>query len=85
MARSHSAGVGEPLREDILSAMMLIRANGLARGRSGGRQVIVDLLCEMLNRRARPVVPRKGSLDAGMLPEVPRKVISFRALNAGSD
>ncbi|MFQ5907791.1 MAG: histidine ammonia-lyase [Thermoplasmata archaeon] len=64
IARSHAAGAGEPLREDVLRAMMVLRANGLAKGHSGVRPVLVELLCQMLNEGVHPLVPRKGSVGA---------------------
>ncbi len=64
IVRSHSAGVGDPLPEDIVRALMVIRANGLAKGHSGIRPAIVELICQMLNRRVHPVVPAKGSVGA---------------------
>ncbi len=64
IVRSHSAGVDDPLPEDVVRAMMVIRANGLAKGHSGVRPAIVELLCGLLNRRVHPVVPRKGSVGA---------------------
>ncbi|MDX1535129.1 MAG: aromatic amino acid lyase, partial [Thermoplasmata archaeon] len=64
IARSHAAGTGEALPKDVLRAMMVLRANGLARGHSGVRPLVVELLCQMLNQRVHPVVPRKGSVGA---------------------
>lgn len=64
IVRSHAAGVGAPLGEDVLRAMMVLRANGLAKGYSGVRPGVVELLCELLNRGVHPVVPRKGSVGA---------------------
>ncbi|MFQ5553677.1 MAG: histidine ammonia-lyase, partial [Thermoplasmata archaeon] len=64
IARSHASGTGEPLAEDVLRAMMLLRANGLAKGYSGVRPLVVELLCQMLNQGLHPVVPRKGSVGA---------------------
>ncbi len=58
------AGVGEPLPHDVVRAMMLIRANSLAKGFSGVRPEVVELLIEMLNRGVTPLVPSKGSLGA---------------------
>src|SRR5438094_1217224 len=57
LIRSHCAGVGEPLSEAEVRAMMLLRANSLAKGFSGVRPVIIDTFCEMLNRGVHPVVP----------------------------
>src|SRR4029453_3669033 len=58
---SHAAGVGEPLGEDVVRAMMLLRANALARGASGCQPAIVDTLVAMLNAGVTPVVPSQGS------------------------
>jgi histidine ammonia-lyase len=44
--------------------MMLLRANSLAKGYSGVRAVVIDTLCEMLNRRVTPLVPSQGSVGA---------------------
>ncbi len=64
LVRSHSCGIGDPLSEPEVRAMMLLRANVLALGLSGIRPETVDLLCEMLNHRVHPVVPEKGSVGA---------------------
>lgn len=64
LIRSHCAGVGEPLSEAEVRAMMLLRANSLSKGFSGVRPLVIDTLCEMLNRRVHPVVPARGSVGA---------------------
>ncbi len=64
VVRSHAAGVGEPLAREVVRAMMLIRANVLAKGFSGIRPLIADRLCEMLGRGVTPVVPSQGSVGA---------------------
>jgi histidine ammonia-lyase len=64
LVRSHACGVGEPLAVPETRAMMLLRANSLAKGHSGVRPVVIDTLCEMLNRRVTPVVPSQGSVGA---------------------
>src|SRR5207302_3528007 len=64
LVRSHAAGVGEPLSVAETRAMMLLRANSLAKGYSGVRAVVIDTLCEMLNRGATPYVPSQGSVGA---------------------
>ena len=64
LMRSHAAGVGEPLREAEVRAMMLLRANSLAKGFSGVRPIVIDTFCEMLNRGVHPVVPSQGSVGA---------------------
>jgi histidine ammonia-lyase len=64
LVRSHAVGVGEPLATAEVRAMMLLRANSLAKGFSGVRAEIVDALCEMLNRGVTPFVPSQGSVGA---------------------
>ena len=61
---SHAVGVGEPFDIPTTRAIMLIRANTLARGHSGIRLSTLELLIELINRGVHPVVPRKGSLGA---------------------
>src|SRR3977135_3984177 len=62
--RSHAAGVGDPLDRDAVRAMMLIRANVLAKGFSGIRPVVAEGLCQMLDAGVTPVVPSQGSVGA---------------------
>jgi histidine ammonia-lyase len=64
LMRSHAVGVGEPLSEAETRAIMLLRANSLAKGYSGVRPVTLDLLCQMLNRGVHPIVPSQGSVGA---------------------
>jgi histidine ammonia-lyase len=64
LVRSHACGIGQPLSEPEVRAMMLLRANVLTLGFSGIRLEIVQMLGEMLNRRVHPVVPEKGSVGA---------------------
>jgi histidine ammonia-lyase len=64
LLRSHACGIGEPLDIEIVRAMMLIRANVLAKGLSGIRPVIAERLCDLLNRGVTPVVPSRGSVGA---------------------
>src|SRR6266513_1940058 len=64
LVRSHACGIGRPLSEPEVRAMMLLRANVLALGFSGVRPEIIQMLCAMLNRRVHPVVPEKGSVGA---------------------
>src|SRR5213082_3007856 len=49
LLRSHAVGVGEALSEAETRAMMLLRANSLAKGFSGVRTEVINTLCEMLN------------------------------------
>ncbi len=64
LVRSHAVGVGEPLSVAETRAMMLLRANSLAKGYSGVRAIVIDTLCEMLNRGVTPFVPSQGSVGA---------------------
>jgi histidine ammonia-lyase len=64
LVRSHAFGVGEPLSVSETRGMMLLRANSLAKGFSGVRAAVIDILCEMLNRGVTPFVPSQGSVGA---------------------
>jgi histidine ammonia-lyase len=64
LVRSHSAGVGEPLGRTETRALMLLRANVLAKGLSGIRQETLELLIAMLNAGVHPLVPAQGSVGA---------------------
>ena len=64
LVRSHAVGVGEPLALSDTRAMMLLRANSLSKGNSGVRAIVIDTLCEMLNRGVTPMVPSQGSVGA---------------------
>src|SRR5437763_818195 len=64
LVRSHSCGVGQPLSEEETRAMMLLRANVLAKGFSGARTVVVETLLALIERGVRPVVPEIGSVGA---------------------
>jgi histidine ammonia-lyase len=61
---SHAVGMGRPYDRATTRAIMLIRANTLARGHSGVRVETLELLLELLNRGLHPVIPEKGSLGA---------------------
>jgi histidine ammonia-lyase len=61
---SHAVGVGRPYDIATTRAIMLIRANTLARGNSGVRVETLEFLLAMLNRGLHPVIPEKGSLGA---------------------
>jgi histidine ammonia-lyase len=64
LVRSHACGIGSPLSEPEVRAMMLLRVNVLALGFSGIRVEVIETVCEMLNRGVHPVVPEKGSVGA---------------------
>lgn len=61
---SHSVGVGDPFDTPTTRAIMLIRANTLARGHSGIRLATLQLLIDMINTGVHPLIPQKGSLGA---------------------
>jgi histidine ammonia-lyase len=64
LIRSHCAGVGPPFPDDVVRAMILLRANALAKGYSGVRVATVEALLHLLNRGVQPVVPSQGSVGA---------------------
>ena len=64
LVRSHAAGVGAALPRREVRAMMLLRANVIAKGFSGARAAVPDLLCAMLNADLWPPVPEQGSVGA---------------------
>src|SRR5436189_4029584 len=64
LLRSHAVGIGTPLSEPVTRAMMLLRANSLAKGFSGVRPLVIDTLCEMLSRGVHPIIPSQGSVGA---------------------
>lgn len=61
---SHAIGVGEPFSDDVVRAMLLLRAQSLAQGASGVRPRVVDALLALLNADALPIVPSQGSVGA---------------------
>ena len=64
LLRSHACGLGEKYPAEIVRAMMLLRANALAKGYSGVRPQIVQMLVDMLNAHVHPSIPRQGSVGA---------------------
>jgi histidine ammonia-lyase len=64
LVRSHASGVGTPLSEPETRAMMLLRANAIAKGLSGVRPTVVETLIQMLNKKVHPVIPSQGSVGA---------------------
>jgi histidine ammonia-lyase len=57
-------GVGDPFATEVVRAMLLLRANSLASGRSGVRPRLVEALVELLNKRVHPIVPTQGSVGS---------------------
>jgi histidine ammonia-lyase len=64
LLRSHASGAGPALSADVVRGLLLLRYTSLARGHSGVRMEVVDLLGEFLNRRLVPWVPEQGSVGA---------------------
>ncbi len=64
LVRSHACGVGAPLSEPEVRAMLALRANAIAKGFSGVRPVVAETLCAMLNKKVHPVIPSQGSVGA---------------------
>lgn len=89
LVRGHACGLGEPLSEPEVRAMLLLRANVLAKGVSGIRSQIVEMLVSFLKRRVHPVVPARGSVgvsgDLAPLPHVALVLIGERFSIADSD
>lgn len=89
LIQSHASGTGAPYPEEVVRAATLIRANSLARGHSGVRPAIVELLLQLLNKRITPVVPSQGSLgSSGDLAPLAHLALVFSAspqAGAGQD
>ncbi len=64
LLRSHATGVGEPIADEVVRAMLLLRARTLAQGHSGVRPIVVEKLLELLEKGILPVVPAQGSVGA---------------------
>ncbi|MFW9808721.1 MAG: histidine ammonia-lyase [Candidatus Thorarchaeota archaeon] len=64
LIRSHSVGVGPAFSCEVVRGMMLLRANALAKGYSGVRTEIIEILLEMLNKDVTPLVPQQGSVGS---------------------
>ncbi len=64
LIRSHAANVGEPLDKETVRAMVLLRANALAKGFSGVRVELIQTLLDMLNHDIYPYIPSQGSVGA---------------------
>lgn len=61
---SHSTGVGEPISDDLVRLIMVLKINSLARGYSGIRRVVLDALIALINHEVYPAIPAKGSVGA---------------------
>lgn len=64
LIESHTAGVGDFFPDEIVRGIMLLRANVLAKGNSGVRLKLIQLLLDLLNKNILPLIPEKGSVGA---------------------
>jgi len=64
LVRSHAVGSGPPLPEEVVRGMIELLSSSLARGHSGVRPELVELLLGLLERGVVPVVPSKGSVGS---------------------
>jgi len=64
LVRSHAAGMGDPVDDEIVRAMMFLRARTIALGFSGARPLVAQAMVDALNAGITPVVPEYGSLGA---------------------
>jgi histidine ammonia-lyase len=61
---SHMCGVGPPLADPVVRLILALKAASLAQGYSGVQRQTIELLVELLNCDALPVIPAKGSVGA---------------------
>lgn len=64
LSRSHSCGIGEPLSEEEVRAIMLIRVNNFALGYSGISLQVVQAMINMLNAGIHPILPKRGGVGS---------------------
>ena len=86
LVRSHAAGVGPSMPVPVIRAMMLLRANALAKGASGCRPALVETLCAMLDAGVTPVVPSRGSCGSSgdLAPLAHLGLVVFRGPDGAS-
>jgi histidine ammonia-lyase len=88
LLRSHACGVGDPYPLEVVRALMLLRANALAKGYSGVRPDVVAMLVDMLNRGVHPFIPSQGSVgasgDLAMLAHLGLAMIGEGRADAGA-
>ncbi|HEY4138463.1 MAG TPA: aromatic amino acid lyase [Casimicrobiaceae bacterium] len=68
--RARAVAVGKPYDRESVRAILFARIAGMAQGGSGVSPVVLDQLCELLNRDVIPVVPRIGSISVADLPQL---------------
>ena len=61
---SHAAGTGAPLGDDVVRLAMVLKIRSLAQGFSGVSQALIDMMVELVNQNALPLIPSKGSVGA---------------------
>ncbi|HWA43704.1 MAG TPA: histidine ammonia-lyase, partial [Hypericibacter adhaerens] len=61
---SHAAGTGPALPDRVVRLVLVLKANGLARGHSGVRREAIEMLLKLYAAEALPVIPAKGSVGA---------------------
>ncbi|EJD6670456.1 histidine ammonia-lyase [Providencia rettgeri] len=61
---SHAAGVGDPLDDELVRLIMVLKINSLARGFSGIRLEVINALIALVNAQVYPFIPAKGSVGA---------------------
>ncbi|MFT4615848.1 MAG: histidine ammonia-lyase [Minisyncoccia bacterium] len=64
LIRSHAAGMGDPVEDEVVRAMVFLRARTLALGNSGARPLVAQAMVDILNAGITPIVPEYGSLGA---------------------
>lgn len=64
IVRSHACGIGEPLADDSVRAMLLLLAGSLLRGYSGVRPELPEAIVALLRADVLPLVPSRGSVGA---------------------
>jgi histidine ammonia-lyase len=61
---SHAAGTGKPLDDESVRLTLLLKINSLARGFSGVRPEVIELLSKFLASELYPIIPCQGSVGA---------------------
>ncbi len=78
LVMSHSAGTGDLLPPEVVRAMMLLRANALAKGYSGIRLETAEILLDFLNKNIVPLIPSQGSVgSSGDLVQLAHLVLTL--------
>lgn len=62
LVRSHAVGMGKPIKNSFVLAMMVVRLNSLVKGYSGVTAELLQHLQEFINQRIIPVVPEHGAV-----------------------